>query len=86
MQSKELKEASQRAGRGHRQLELLRHDEHGRPDYMQSAGFLALKDEVCPLHMYFATYNRITSDKDIVIYPFNGHEGGGAVQTEVKLS
>jgi cephalosporin-C deacetylase len=53
---------------------------------MQSAGFLALKDEVCPLHMYFATYNRITSDKDIVIYPFNGDEGGGAVQTEVKLS
>ncbi|KAF9132516.1 1 carbohydrate esterase [Mortierella sp. GBA39] len=35
--------------------------------------------------MYFATYNRIQSDKDIVIYPFNGHEGGGAGQTEVKL-
>jgi cephalosporin-C deacetylase len=38
---------------------------------------------------YFDTMHmadRITSDKDIVIYPFNGDEGGGVVQTEVKLS
>ncbi|WP_127529499.1 acetylxylan esterase [Paenibacillus kobensis] len=46
---------------------------------------VALKDETCPAQMYFATYNRITSDKEMVIYPFNGHEGGGAKQTEVKL-
>ncbi len=46
---------------------------------------VALKDEICPAQMYFATYNRICSEKDIVIYPFNGHEGGGAVHTEVKL-
>jgi cephalosporin-C deacetylase-like acetyl esterase len=46
---------------------------------------LALKDKVCPFHMYLATYNRVTSDKDIVIYPFNGHERGGAVRTEVKM-
>jgi hypothetical protein len=30
--NKTFKEASRRAGRGHRQLELLRHDEHGGPD------------------------------------------------------
>jgi cephalosporin-C deacetylase len=47
---------------------------------------VALKDEVCPAQMYFATYNRIRSEKEIVIYPFNGHEGGGAVHTEVKLA
>ncbi|MGG1556339.1 acetylxylan esterase [Paenibacillus ferrarius] len=47
---------------------------------------VALKDETCPPLMYFATYNRITSDKDIVIYPFNGHEGGGDIQTEKKLA
>ncbi|MBB3110206.1 cephalosporin-C deacetylase [Paenibacillus phyllosphaerae] len=47
---------------------------------------VALKDETCPAQMYFATYNRITSEKEIVIYPFNGHEGGGARQTEVKLA
>ncbi|MCJ7841070.1 acetylxylan esterase [Lederbergia sp. NSJ-179] len=46
---------------------------------------VALKDEVCPPEMYCATYNRIRSEKEIVIYPFNGHEGGGAHQTEAKL-
>ncbi|EFM08921.1 Cephalosporin-C deacetylase [Paenibacillus curdlanolyticus YK9] len=47
---------------------------------------VALKDEVCPPDMFFATYNRIKSEKQINIYPFNGHEGGGAVQTEAKLA
>jgi cephalosporin-C deacetylase len=47
---------------------------------------VALKDEVCPAQMYFATYNRIQSEKEIVIYPFNGHEGGGSVHTELKLA
>ncbi|MEH7480974.1 acetylxylan esterase [Neobacillus drentensis] len=47
---------------------------------------VALKDEVCPAQMYFATYNRIYSEKQMEIYPFNGHEGGGSVQTEVKLA
>jgi cephalosporin-C deacetylase len=47
---------------------------------------VALKDETCPPLMYFATYNRIAGVKDIIIYPFNGHEGGGIVQTEKKLA
>jgi Acetyl esterase (deacetylase) len=47
---------------------------------------VALKDETCPAQMYFATYNRILAEKEIVVYPFNGHEGGGARQTEVKLA
>ncbi|GMK38058.1 cephalosporin-C deacetylase [Paenibacillus sp. CCS19] len=47
---------------------------------------VALKDEVCPPEMYYATYNRIQSEKEMVIYPFNGHEGGGSTQTEVKLA
>lgn len=47
---------------------------------------VALKDEVCPAQMYFATYNRIRSEKEIVIYPFNGHEGGGSGHTEAKLA
>jgi cephalosporin-C deacetylase len=46
---------------------------------------VGLMDDVCPPLMYFATYNRIASEKKIVIYPFNGHEGGGAKQMEVKL-
>lgn len=47
---------------------------------------VALKDEICPAQMYFATYNRIKSEKEIIIYPFNGHEGGGAAHTEYKLA
>ncbi len=47
---------------------------------------VALKDEICPPLMYFATYNRIQAEKEIHIYPFNGHEGGGARHTEVKLA
>jgi cephalosporin-C deacetylase len=46
---------------------------------------VALKDDVCPAKMYFATYNRINAPKDIRIYPFNGHEGGGSLHEEVKL-
>lgn len=46
---------------------------------------VGLKDNICPAKLYFATYNRIQSDKEIKIYPFNGHEGGHRVHTEVKL-
>ncbi len=47
---------------------------------------VALRDNVCPAKCYFATYNRIQSPKEIFVYPFNGHEGGGSRQTGVKLS
>jgi cephalosporin-C deacetylase len=47
---------------------------------------VALKDDICPAKLYFATYNRVTSPKEIHIYPFNGHEGGGRVHNEVKLN
>ncbi len=47
---------------------------------------VALNDTTCPAKFYFASYNRITSPKEIVIYPFNGHEGGRNVQLQRKLS
>jgi cephalosporin-C deacetylase len=46
---------------------------------------VALRDNTCPARFYFATYNRITSEKRIEIYPFNGHEGGHGFHNEVKL-
>lgn len=46
---------------------------------------VGLKDNICPAKLYFATYNRITSPKEIRLYPFNGHEGGWGVQNEVKM-
>jgi cephalosporin-C deacetylase len=47
---------------------------------------VALKDMVCPAKCYYATYNRIPSDKDIKVYPFNGHDGCGNVHMEYKLN
>lgn len=46
---------------------------------------VALKDDICPAKLYFASYNRITSTKEIKIYPFNGHEGGDSFHNEIKL-
>jgi cephalosporin-C deacetylase len=46
---------------------------------------VALKDRTCPAQQFYATYNRIKSKKNIYIYPFNGHEGGGSEHVEVKL-
>jgi cephalosporin-C deacetylase len=34
-----------------------------------------LMDEVCPPSSQFAAYNKITSKKDVIIYPDFGHEG-----------
>lgn len=37
--------------------------------------FTGLMDDVCPPSTQFAAYNKITSKKDVVIYPDFGHEG-----------
>jgi cephalosporin-C deacetylase len=34
---------------------------------------VGLMDDICPPSTVFAAYNEITSDKDIVVYPFSGH-------------
>lgn len=36
---------------------------------------VGLMDSICPPSTQFAAYNRITSPKDVVIYPDFGHEG-----------
>jgi len=42
---------------------------------------VALMDDTCPPSTVFAAYNAWGSDdKDIVVYPFNRHEGGGPHQ------
>ncbi|NMA85441.1 MAG: acetylxylan esterase [Epulopiscium sp.] len=46
---------------------------------------VGLKDLICPAQLYFATYNRIPGEKEIHIYPFNGHEGGQSLHMERKL-
>lgn len=44
-----------------------------------------LMDMVCPPSTVFATYNQINAPKDIKVYRFNEHEGGGAFQTVQKV-
>lgn len=37
--------------------------------------FTGLMDNICPPSSQFAAYNKITSEKEVVIYPDFGHEG-----------
>lgn len=46
---------------------------------------VALADPVCPAKCYYATYNRIRSDKQITVYPFNEHDGARATHVEREL-
>jgi cephalosporin-C deacetylase len=34
-----------------------------------------LMDQICPPSTQFAAYNKITSEKELVVYPDFGHEG-----------
>lgn len=43
------------------------------------------KDPICPAKNYFATYNRITTPKEIYWYPYNGHEGGSGPHLLLKM-
>ena len=46
---------------------------------------VALMDMVCPPSTVFAAYNRIKARKEIRIYDFNNHEGGGPFQATERL-
>lgn len=46
---------------------------------------VALADTTCPPSTVFSAYNVWGGEKDIEIYPYNNHEGGGAVQTWKQL-
>ena len=43
---------------------------------------VALMDPVCPPSTVFAAFNAYGGPAEIDVFPFNGHEGGGAVQWE----
>lgn len=47
---------------------------------------VGLMDEVCPPSTVFAAYNHYAGPKDIRLYRYNHHEGGGAYQTGEKLN
>lgn len=43
-------------------------------------------DTVCPPKAFYATYNRILSTKELIYYPFSGHEGGGDCHVEKEIN
>ncbi len=46
---------------------------------------VALMDKICPPSTVYAAYNHWAADKDIKVYPYNGHEGGQSYQTVEKM-
>jgi cephalosporin-C deacetylase len=46
---------------------------------------VALMDQICPPSTVYAAYNYWTGEKDIKVYPYNGHEGGGSYQAVEKV-
>lgn len=45
-----------------------------------------LRDPICPVDNVYAAFNKIPSEKEIVVYPFGEHDGGGAYHDEKKLA
>lgn len=46
---------------------------------------VALMDEICPPSTVFAAYNHYAAEKQIEIYYYAGHEGGGSHHAQKKL-
>jgi cephalosporin-C deacetylase len=46
---------------------------------------VGLMDEICPPSTVFAAYNHWAGPKDIRLYSYNHHEGGGAFQSVEKV-
>lgn len=46
---------------------------------------VGLMDTVAPPSTVFAAYNLYAGEKNIKVWPYNGHEGGGSYQTIEKL-
>lgn len=45
----------------------------------------ALMDQVCPPSTVFAAHNHYAGEKHLRVWPYNGHEGGGAEQAAEHL-
>ena len=46
---------------------------------------VGLMDNVCPPSTVYAAYNHLAGAKQIRVYPYNNHEGGGSFQTHEKI-
>lgn len=46
---------------------------------------VGLRDEICPPCTVFTAYNHYKGEKEIRVYEFNEHDGGGAHQNQERL-
>ena len=47
---------------------------------------VALMDDVCPPSTVYAAYNHYAGPKELVVYPYNMHEGGGVQHQEHEVT
>jgi len=63
-------------------VDVVNHAKRARPPALFSAG---LADDITPPSTVFAAFNHYAGPKDIAVYEFNGHEGGGTRHLLAKL-
>jgi cephalosporin-C deacetylase len=64
-------------------VDVVNHGRHTGAPALFSVGLL---DDITPPSTVFAAYNHYAGAKDIAVYPFNGHEGGGTRHLKAKLA
>jgi cephalosporin-C deacetylase len=47
---------------------------------------VGLMDEICPPSTVYAAFNNHVGEKEMAVYPYNHHEGGGAHHTQRKMA
>jgi len=63
-------------------VDVVNHAKRARVPALFSAG---LADDITPPSTVFAAFNHYAGPKDIAVYEFNGHEGGGTRHLRAKL-
>ena len=63
-------------------VDVVNHAKRAHAPALFSAG---LADDITPPSTVFAAFNYYAGPKDIAVYEFNGHEGGGTLHLRAKL-
>jgi cephalosporin-C deacetylase len=64
-------------------IDAVNHARRGAARALFSVGLI---DEITPASTVFAAYNHYAGPKEIAVYPFNGHEGGGTRHRLAQLA
>jgi cephalosporin-C deacetylase len=63
-------------------VDVVNHAKRARAPALFSAG---LADDITPPSTVFAAFNHYAGPKDIAVYEFNGHDGGGTLHLRAQL-